>query len=390
MIKRTVAQKVLDYARQYPVVTITGPRQSGKTTICKELFKTLSYYSLENLTIRQYAQDDPKGFLNDCMKKGAVIDEIQRAPNLPSYIQEVVDHNKKNGQFILIGSQNFEVMDSISQSLAGRTALVTLLPFSYDEIYKKKRITLSSVLYRGFYPRIFDQKLNPTEALSFYVSTNLERDVRSLLAIKNLSAFELFLKLCAARTGQILNLSSLGNDCGINHNTARQWLSVLEASHIIYLLKPHFKNFNKRLIKAPKLYFIDVGLAAYLLDIEQERHLSNHPLKGALFESFVVAELLKQRLHHGKKSNLYFFRDNTGHEIDVIIDKGIEQIPVEIKAGQTINHDYFKGIEYYYRLNPASAGKGRVIYGGDEKQQRSQVSVIPYHAISSLTSSLEK
>ncbi|MCD4813869.1 ATP-binding protein [bacterium] len=381
MIKRTVEEKVISYARQYPVVTITGPRQSGKTTLCKKLFKSLKYLSLENLTTRQYAQDDPVGFLAECTKTGAIIDEIQRAPDLPSYIQGAVDQEKRNGLFVLTGSQNFELMTSVSQSLAGRTALVTLLPFSYNELYKNKSADIFEMLYQGFYPRIFDQKLNPTEAMSFYVSTYLERDIRTILNVKDLSTFEVFLKLCAARNGQILNFSAIANDCGINHNTAKQWISVLEASHIIYLLKPHYKNFNKRLIKAPKLYFLDVGLAAYLLEIENSKHFTNHPLRGALFEAFVVSELLKKRFNSGKKSNLYYFRDNIGNEVDVIADKGTIQIPIEIKSGKTINEGYFKGIEYYYRLNKSADNNGLLVYGGEEKQKRTKYRVIPYKSI---------
>ena len=384
MIKRSVTEKVISLSGQYPVVTITGPRQSGKTTLCKNLFKDKAYFSLENLNTRQYAQSDPVGFLNECVIHGAVIDEIQRVPDLLSYIQGIVDNKKQNGLFILTGSQNFQLMSGISQSLAGRTALVTLLPFSYEEVYKNKRIDIPQLLYKGFYPRIFDQNLNPYDALSFYVSTYLERDVRSILEVRNLNTFEIFLKLCSARTGQILNLSSLGNDCGLAHNTVKQWINVLETSHIIFLLRPHFKNFSKRLIKSPKLYFTDVGLACYLLEIENQKQIQNHPLKGSLFETFVVAELLKKRFNAGKKGNLFYFRDNIGKEVDIIIDKGLEQIPVEVKSGQTIHSELFKNINYYYRLNRTSENKGILIYGGSEKQKRTLYQVVPYPHISDI------
>ena len=378
MIKRTVSDKILSYARHYPVITITGPRQSGKTTLCKALFPKKKYFSLENIDIRDYAKTDPRSFLNDCLKKGAIIDEIQRVPELVSYIQEVVDTKDKPGLFILTGSQNFHLLDTVSQSLAGRTALVVLLPFSYSEIYSDRAIPVNKVLYTGFYPRIHDKKLNPTEALSFYVSTYLERDIRALINVKDLSKFEKFLKLCAGRTAQIINLSNLANDCGINHNTVKSWLCVLEASYVIFFVRPHHANFGKRLIKAPKLYFTDCGLAAYLLDIQNTRHIANHPLKGAIFENFVVAELLKARTNHGKNSNIYFFRDNVGNEVDVLLENGTSIKPVEIKLGSTINDDYFKSLRYYQKINRKNSLKPALIYGGNENQRRGMFDIFSY------------
>jgi predicted AAA+ superfamily ATPase len=260
MIKRTISEKILHYARQYPVITITGPRQSGKTTLCRALFPKKKYLSLESIDTRNYAKNDPRSFLAECHKGGAIIDEIQRVPELVSYIQEIADTKDKPGHFILTGSQNFHLLNTVSQSLAGRTALAVLLPFSYTEIYSNKVKPIDKVLFTGFYPRIHDKKLDPTEALSFYVSTYLERDIRALVNVKDLAKFEKFVKLCAGRVAQIVNLSSLANDCGINHNTAKSWLSVLEASYIIFFVRPHHANFGKRLIKAPKLYFTDCGL----------------------------------------------------------------------------------------------------------------------------------
>jgi len=281
-----------------------------------------------------------------------------------SYIQGIVDQRKKEGMFILTGSQQFELMDAITQSLAGRTALVKLLPLSYAEAYdQEKKVGLNKVLFTGFYPRIFDKKLDPTEALAFYTTTYIERDVRSLIRVQDLSRFETFLKVCAAQTGQILNLSHLSNDCGIAVNTVKSWLSVLEASYIVFLLKPHHKNFRKRLIRSPKLYFVDVGLAAYLLDIQDEAHLKNHPLRGALFETFVVIEILKKRLNDVKMDNLYYFRDNIGNEVDVLMDMGSEVVPIEIKSGQTVNDEFFKGLNYYRALN-STVRKTWLIYGG--------------------------
>jgi len=378
MIKRVIEHHLYRLAKQYPVVTMTGPRQSGKTTLCQAAFPHKKYISLENLDSRRMALKDPRGFLAD-IPDGAILDEIQRAPELLSYIQGIVDQKKKTGMFILTGSQQFELMGTVTQSLAGRTALATLLPLSYGEVYEgaKKRPDINSVLFTGFYPRIFDKKLNPTEALSFYTATYLERDVRSLIQVQDLSRFEMFLKLCASQTGQILNLSHLSNECGIAVNTAKSWLSVLEASYIIFFLRPHHNNFRKRLIKSPKLYFVDVGLAAFLLDIQDAGHLKNHPLRGALFETFVVADILKKRLNNIKTNNMSYFRDNTGNEVDVLMDLGSEVVPMEIKSGQTIADDFFKGLNYYRSLN-STVKKSWLIYGGDKSYQDNGHQICPY------------
>jgi predicted AAA+ superfamily ATPase len=382
MIPRLLARKVSAYARRYPVVTITGPRQSGKTTLCKALFPRKHYLSLEDLDVRARAREDPRGFLESCLTRGAIVDEIQRVPELLSYLQTLVDRQTRPGLFILTGSQNLALLDSIAQTLAGRTALATLLPFSYAELYTpSSTVPLNRLLYAGFYPRIHDRKLNPTEALSFYVSTYLERDVRSLANVHNLTQFERFVKLCAGRTAQALNVSALGSDCGISHNTARGWLSVLEASYLIHLARPHHRNFRKRLVKAPKLYFTDVGLAAYLLDITHERELASHPLRGALFETFVASEILKHRLNRGRAGRLYYFRDNSGHEVDLILDEGRRVIPVESQVGQTVVGDSLRGLAYYAKLSPVSGRQGRLIYGGRESYRRGHMTVVSYRAI---------
>ncbi|OGX39383.1 MAG: AAA family ATPase [Omnitrophica WOR_2 bacterium RIFCSPHIGHO2_02_FULL_50_17] len=381
MIKRIVEQYLLRLAKQYPVITMTGPRQSGKTTLCRAAFPHKRYISLENLDSRRMAVKDPRRFLAD-LTEGAVLDEIQRAPGLLSYIQGIVDERKEEGMFILAGSQQFELMDSITQSLAGRTALLKLLPFSYAEVYGagRKKPDLNTVLFTGFYPRIFDKRLNPTEALAFYATTYIERDVRSLIRVQDLSRFETFLKICASQTGQILNLSHLSNECGIAVNTVKSWLSVLEASYIIFLLKPHHKNFRKRLIRSPKLYFVDVGLAAFLLDIQDAGHLKNHPLRGALFETFIVTEMLKERFNHVQTNNMYYFRDNVGNEVDVLMDMGSEVIPVEIKSGQTVADEFFKGLNYYRKLNPA-VKQSWLVYGGDKLYREGGHHACPYDKI---------
>jgi predicted AAA+ superfamily ATPase len=381
MIKRSITKNLVRLAKQYPVVTVTGPRQSGKTTLCKATFPQKEYVSLENLDHRRAANKDPKQFLKD-YPDGAILDEIQRAPDLLSYIQGIVDEKNKAGMFILTGSHQFELMDSVNQSLAGRTAIVRLLPFSYEEIYgiRKTKHDINQVLFTGFYPRIFDKKLNPTEALSFYMTTYIERDVRSLIQIQDLAKFELFLKVCAAQTGQLLNLSHLSNECGIAVNTAKQWLSVLEASFIVLLLRPHHKNFRKRLTKAPKLYFIDVGLAAFLLDIQDKVHLKNHPLKGYLFETFIVTELLKMRFNRIQTNNLYYFRDNIGNEVDIVLDMGSTVIPCEVKSGQTVNDDFFKGLNYYRNLNNKITNS-YLIYGGQKAYQDQGHFILSYDKV---------
>jgi uncharacterized protein len=290
----------------------------------------------------------------------------------------------KPGLFILTGSQNVHLLDTVSQSLAGRTALAVLLPFSYAEIYSDKTVPIDKVLFTGFYPRIHDKKLNPAEALSFYVSTYLERDIRALINVTDLVKFEKFLKMCAGRVAQVVNFSSLANDCGISHNTAKSWLSVLEAGYIIFFVRPHHANFGKRLIKSPKLYFTDCGLAAYLLGIQNARHITQHPLKGLLFENFVVAELLKARTNQGKNINIYFFRDNVGNEVDVLLENGASIKPIEVKLGRTINDDYFKGLRYYQKLNKKITAKPGLVYGGIEDQHRQTADIYSYRNAESI------
>lgn len=389
MIKRTIEPILKNLATQYPVVTITGPRQSGKTTLCRHAFPHKKYVNLESLDTRQFATDDPRGFLAG-YPDGAILDEIQRTPHLLSYIQAIVDEHQIPGMFILTGSQQFEVLNTINQSLAGRTALLKLLPLSISELKDSHPITsIDKLILTGFYPRIYDHDLNPTRAMGDYFETYVERDIRQLIAIKDLAIFEKFVKLCAGRIGQILNLQSLANDVGISHTTARTWITLLEASYIIFILQPWFRNFSKRLIKSPKLYFYDVGLASYLLGLENELHVSRDPLRGNLFENLAVMETLKFRFNQGKRSNLNFYRDSKGNEVDLLIEVGPDIFPVEIKMGATVTPDYFKGIKSFTKVVPDLPWGSGLIYGGNEVQFRSGVKVYPVWDISKMLELLD-
>ncbi|MBI5197852.1 MAG: ATP-binding protein [Nitrospirae bacterium] len=386
MIRRTLTRKLLSLSRRFPVVSITGPRQSGKTTLTRMLFKNYDYASLEEPHEREFAVSDPKGFLRR-FSKGVILDEIQKAPVLFSYIQGIVDREGFPGRFILTGSQQFLLMEKVSQTLAGRTAIVQLLPFSISELSgdpshdpwkmetlrlktKKPLFTLEKLLYSGFYPPIHDRKLEPRDWLSAYYRTYVERDVRDIANIGDLDTFQRFVRLCAGRTGQLLNLSSLAADCGISHTTARHWISILQASFIIHLLPPHHANFSKRIIKTPKLYFLDTGLLCYLLRIRKPEEIADHGMKGALFETFVVAELYKSFVHTGEIPPLYFWRDRTGHEVDVVVDTGKKLIPIEIKSAETIDRSFFDGLRYYTSLGPPASKSGILIHGGEETYRR--------------------
>ncbi len=388
MFERFLKKKLISASKQYPVVTVTGPRQSGKTTLVKTAFPHKHYVSLETPDDREYAETDPRGFLK-LLSGGAIIDEIQRAPKLLSYIQTLVDEEQKEGLFILTGSQQLLLLDNITQSLAGRTALLTLYPLSLAELKKNNiaRKDLHGQLSAGGYPRIYDRKLNPAEWQANYIATYVERDVRSIKNVGDLSAFTRFLKMCAARSGQLLNLSELGNECGINHNTAKSWLSVLEASFIIFLLQPHFVNFNKRLIKSPKLYFLDTGVLCYLLNIKDPAAIVTSPHRGQLFETLVMGELVKYYANRGMRAPLYFWRDKTGHEIDCIVDENNKLIPIEIKSGETITGDYFKNLNFWKSLSN-SPEKGFVVYGGDHPQKREQAAVVSWNALEILCEGL--
>jgi len=379
MIYREMLPALLQASREYPVVTLTGPRQSGKTTLCRMAFPDKPYINLEAPDIRQFAQDDPRGFLAT-IPEGAILDEIQRTPDIPSYVQERVDQDPATGQFILTGSQQFELMDRVSQSLAGRTALLRLLPLSIHELKNSGRLpSLFSLMQSGFYPRIIQQNLKPSQALGEYFATYVERDLRQLSAIHDMQKFERFVRLCAGRTGQMLNMNNLGSDAGITQSTARQWLDLLQTSYIIFLLPPWFTNTRKRLVKTPKLYFYDVGLASWLLGIRQPEQIHRDPLYGALFENMMIIDRLKTKYNRRAAADCYFYRDNGGNEVDLLEPEGAQVHALEFKAGATISSDYFKGLDRFKKAFPGQFLDGSVIYAGDKSQLRSNWRVMPWH-----------
>lgn len=386
MIPRTLTPTLRRSASAYPVLTLTGPRQSGKTTLIRETFSDHEYASLEDPDQRAFALRDPRGFLGQ-FEGPAILDEVQRAPELFSYIQTLVDQDDTPGRFILTGSQNFLLLRSVSQSLAGRCAIHHLLPFSISELEGRQPINLRTVgaatppkarhadrdlmetLWRGGYPRIHDKQLPAQQWLHDYTRTYLERDVREILNVGDLSTFELFVRLCAGRNGQLLNLSSLATDAGVTHTTARRWLSVLESSFLVMRLQPHHRNFRKRLVKTPKLYFLDTGLLCSLLRIREPREVATHAARGSLFESLVVSEFVKAALHRGEPHDLTFWRDSNGHEVDLIVERGTEPLPVEIKSGQTVPSDAFKGLDYWRGLAERPDAPALLIHGGDRSMR---------------------
>jgi predicted AAA+ superfamily ATPase len=389
MIKRSASSILRELARGFPVVAVTGPRQSGKTTLVKAMFPKKPYISLEEVQLRDFAINDPKAFLKQ-FPNGAILDEVQRCPDLFSYLQLIVDNDKRAGLFILTGSQQFGLLSRITQSLAGRVALVTLLPFSFVELQKSgvAPTSLEALLFQGLYPPVYDGRSTPTHWYDYYIRTYVERDVRQLINIQDLSTFQRFVRICAAHTGQLVNLSGLANDCGINHMTAKAWLSVLEASYLIILLYPHFKNFNKRLVKSPKLYFLDTGLASYLLGLQTAEQLTLHPQRGALFETWVVSELLKARFDQGLSSNLYFWRDHIGNEIDILVEQANRLIPIEVKSGQTFASDFLKGLKHWLQLAGRSADKAWLVYGGNENQTLHNIKIVSWQHIKDLVTAL--
>ncbi len=390
MIERTLRPVLEDLFTRYPIVTVTGPRQAGKTTLCRQVFPHLEYVNLESPDVRERAIADPRSFLRR-YGRGAVLDEIQRAPQLVSYLQVLVDERRHNSQFVLTGSQHFQLSEAISQSLAGRTALLRLLPFSIAEAAQlRPGLDVEEMLYTGFYPRLHEHHLNPTQALGDYFETYVERDVRQLSEIRNLSAFQRFVRLCAGRTGQLLNASGLGNDAGVSHTTVQEWLSILEASYIVFRLRPYFANVSKRLIKSPKLYFYDVGLAAYLLGIEEKRQIFSHPLRGSLFENLVVVEALKHRFHRGWRNNLFFYRDSARLEVDLLYTLADRFLGVEIKAGATVSASFFRNLRKLRSLLPGHVAGDILVHDGEETYDREGTTVTHPRAFAGVLADLEE
>lgn len=371
MIKREAEARLKKLGRSFRSVAVIGPRQSGKTTLCKLVFPNKPYASMENPDTLDFAKSDPRGFLAQ-YKNGAILDEVQRAPHLFSYLQQILDETKKKGLFILTGSNNFLLQHNITQTLAGRVAYVQLLPLSLSELQTagKLKTNYLQAIFTGGYPEIIAKKVNPADWYSNYISTYVERDVRLLKNITNISLFLKFIRLCAGRSGSLLNLNSLANDCGVDQKTATHWITLLQASFIVYLLRPYHNNYNKRLTKTPKLYFIDTGLACALGGIENAKQLSTHPFKGHFFENLLVMEALKKRMNSGLQDNLFYWRDKTGNEVDLLMENAAGINAYEIKAGETISGDYFKGLQYYEGVEKKKV-KSFLLYGGKEMQARS-------------------
>ncbi|MDR2801895.1 MAG: ATP-binding protein [Prevotellaceae bacterium] len=379
MIERQIKKQIIHFAKKFPVVMLTGPRQSGKSTLLRNSFPAYHYVSMEEPDVRAAAQTDPRHFLNRLRGK-TIIDEAQYVPELFSYIQTKVDAKNSSGMYLLSGSQNFLLMQQITQSLAGRAAVLKLLPFSFAELQKTDAHpeTIDKLILTGGYPRIYDKHIKPAEFYPSYLQTYVERDVRQLRNISDLSLFIRFLKLCAGRIGQILNIASLANDCGIKRDTAQAWLSVLETSYIIFQLQPYYKNLNKRLIKSPKLYFYDTGLACSLLSVENTTQLGTHFLRGNLFENWAIAEYLKQSYAKAKEPAIYFWRDSNGNEIDLLIEQGGQLQAVELKSSSTMHSDDFKGLRYWQALSNASPATCRVVYAGDLSMKTEKGLYVPW------------
>ncbi|MBM3197633.1 MAG: ATP-binding protein [Chlamydiae bacterium] len=382
MIFREMEITILELSKQFPVIALMGPRQSGKTTLSKKAFPSYAYVSLEDLDMQSLAREDPRGFLSSFSRKeGVIIDEMQRVPELFSYMQALVDQEYRPGFFIITGSQNFLLYEKITQTLAGRVALLTLLPMSVSELTHASLLpaTLDELLIKGLYPRPYVQPITHHHWFTNYISTYVEKDVRQVLQVSDAITFQRFVKVCAARVGSIVNYADIARDCDISLNTAKSWISILESSYIIKLLYPYHRNFNKRVIKSPKLYFYDTGIICALLGIKTEEELSIHPVRGHIFESFILSEIYKQYFHQGQTPSLFFWRDVQGHEVDCIIEKNFQKmIPIEIKSRMTVSGDFFHGLKDWKRITEQSDSDAFVIYAGKEEMSSSAGSVVPW------------
>lgn len=387
MILRTIASKIQDAVTKFPAVTITGPRQSGKSTLVKYLFPNYGYVTLEDEDLRTLAAQDTRAFLR-MHPAPCIIDEAQRAPTLFSYLQGVLDEANTPGQYIITGSQNFLLSQHVSQSLAGRVAVLNLLPLSFCELAATgiAPTHAENWLYSGGYPRIYNQHIDPPDFFNSYIQTYIERDIRKIENITKLADFERFLPLCAARSSQLLNKSELARDCQINQRTVTEWLSILNASFLITLIQPYYKNYGKRLIKTPKLYFLDTGLAANLVGIEEEADIAMSAFKGALFESAVASEIYKHYLARGRRPKLYYWRDSDGVEVDFLIEKGLEpHVLIEVKASETYSPAFFKNLDIVGGLLGVPTDRRFVIYAGAEKFETSRGTVLPFSQMNSIT-----
>ncbi len=379
VVDRKIVTSLRNMLSKYPIVALTGPRQSGKTTVLRNEFPEFRYVNLENLDNRSFAEDDPNGFLKEYSTK-VIFDEVQRVPSLFSYIQTLVDDSRKMGQFILSGSQNFHLMENITQSLAGRVALMKLFPFDNQELKNASLLKENylSNLIRGFYPAIYDRDIPSKSFYSNYIETYVQRDVSELVSVRDLRAFKRFLALCATRAGQLVNFNSLANECDISQPTAKSWFSALENSYILFTLQPYHKNYSKRIVKTPKLYFYDTGLLCHLLKINSAEQVYTHPHKGALFENMMIAEYMKRMYHKDRVEDIWFWRDSGGHEVDFLIEEGMRLRLVEFKSTSTIMPGLFKGLDYFEKLSGESLLSKALVYTGEKTQKRKGVDVIPW------------